>query len=114
MEPINKQFNQCPKCGSKQRFCETLANELREKGFARKDWEYGFDFRQGLVTEKSKEAAIPVGASVPSFQIITDICMDCGTIYAIDIKSAMVTKSIVPPKLYKPGQEPHMNDPRYS
>ena len=113
MEPINKQFTQCPNCGSELRFCETLANELKEKGFARKEWVYGFDFRQGVVTDKTKEAAIPIGASVPSFQIISDICLNCGTIYAVKLLSGTVTKSIAVPKIIVPGQE-QMNDPRFS
>ena len=116
MEPINKQFDQCPNCGSRERFCETLANELKEKGYAGEKWKYGFDFRQGVVIDPTREAAIPIGASVPSFQITTDICLDCGTIYAVDLKSSTVTKSIAPPKIIKPGDNlpPVGNDPRFS
>lgn len=114
MEPINKQFNQCPNCGSESRFCETLVNELKEQGFARMEWHYGYDFRKGVVLDPTKEAAIPVGASIPNFIIATDICMDCGTVYAINLQSGTTTKSIAPPKIVLPGQEQMGNDPRFS
>lgn len=115
MEPINKQFGQCPNCGSKDRFCETMANEMKKKGFARKEWLYGYDYREGVVIDKTKEANIPIGASAPRFRIITDICIECGTIYAVDLQSDEATKSIAPPKLFGPGDVPPIsNDPRYS
>lgn len=112
MEPINKQFTQCPNCGSESRFCETLANELKRAGFARKEWKYGFDFRQGVVVDQAKEKAIPIGSEVPGFQITTDICIDCGIVYAVDIKSYPVKKQLPPPKIQLPGQG--FNDPRFS
>lgn len=115
MEPINIQFNQCPNCSSEQRFCETLADELKRLGYAREKWKYGYDFRQGVVTDPHKETTIPIGGKVPSYQITTDICMNCGTIYAVSLVSGMVTKSIAQPKLFKPGEDmPLGNDPRFS
>ena len=115
MENIDKQFSQCPNCGSERRFLETLAKEVKDRGYARKHWKFGLDFRRGAVIDPTREAAIPIGAQIPSYQIATDVCMDCGTIYAVDIKSGEVTKSIAPPKILRPGQEPPIrNDPRYS
>ena len=110
-----KQFDQCPSCGSKRRFLESLAKELKDAGYARKEWKFGLDFRQGVVVDQTKEAIIPIGTQVPSYQITTDICLDCGTVYAVDIKSGKVTKSIAPTKLFKPGDGPPMaNEPRFS
>jgi len=111
---MDKQFNQCPNCGSEQRFCETLANELKEKGFAREEWTFSYETRQGAVVDKAKEADIPLGSDVPAFSITTDICLDCGTFYAIRLNSGTVTKQMPPPKLYKPGQGQFGNDPRFS
>ena len=112
---ISKQFTQCPNCGSEQRFCETLANELKKKGFAREEWTFSYETRQGAVLDKAKEADIPLGSEVPAFNITTDICLDCGTFYAIKLKSGSVTKQVTPPKIIMPGQEPQFgNDPRFS
>lgn len=111
---INKQFNQCPNCGSSNRLLESLAEELKDKGYARKHWKLGLDFRQGAVVDQSKEATIPIGGKVPSYQITTDVCVDCGTVYAVDIKTGEVTKSLAPPKIIKPGDMPLGNDPRFS
>ena len=111
---MNKQFAQCPNCGSEQRFCETLTNELKEKGYARENWRFSYDSKNGVVIDEAREAGIPIGASVPSYNIVTDICVDCGTVYAVALRSGSAPKSIAPPKLFKPGQEPHGNDPRYS
>ncbi|KKN53798.1 hypothetical protein LCGC14_0598910 [marine sediment metagenome] len=115
MEPINKQFYQCPNCGLNERFFEILSKELKDKGYAREEWRFSLDFRQGVVIDKTREAAIPMGAKIPSFQVTTDVCFGCGTIYAIELKSSEATKSIVP-KIIKPGDElpPMANDPRFS
>lgn len=116
MENINQQFSQCPNCGSERRFLESLANELKDRGYARKEWKFGLDFRQGIVVDPTKEEAIPIGTKVPGYQIVTDICMDCGTVYAVEIKSGEVTKSRAQPKIIRPGDNlpPMGNDPRYS
>lgn len=115
VENINQQFNQCPNCGSERRFLESLVNEVKDRGYARKEWTLGLDFKRGAVIDPTREAAIPIGAQVPGYQITTDICMDCGAVYAVRIMSGEVTKSIAPPKLFKPGDSPPMgNDPRFS
>ena len=62
MEPINLKFKCCPICGSTERFFETLANELKEKGLASKEFNFCFDARNGPVLDKTKEASIPVGS----------------------------------------------------
>lgn len=102
---MEKQFDRCPNCGSKKRFLESLTEELKKQGYAREDWKMGYDFRQGVVIDQTKEAMIPLGAKLPTYRIFTDICMDCGTIYTTSIESGTVTKQIVPPKLVKPGDQ---------
>ena len=106
MEPITRKFEQCPNCGSDQRFLEVLTNNLKDRGLARPNWSFYFDSRNGVVVDKAKEAAIPIGSKVPSFTIYTDICLDCGTIYAVYLGSGEVTKTIMPPKLSGPGDMP--------
>ena len=103
MEQINKKFTKCPACGSSNRFLEHLANELKEAGFAREDWKFCYESRQGVVLDKAREATIPVGSEVPNFAISTDVCEDCGCMYAVEIMSQPVKKSIMPNIQLPPG-----------
>jgi len=81
---FQKEFTQCPNCGSDQRFCEQLAQELKDRGLARPSWTFNFDVRNGVVMDSQyTQTKILTGADLPGFLIHTDICMDCGTIYAV-------------------------------
>lgn len=111
MEPINLKFKCCPICGCTERFLETLANELKEKGLAGKEFNFCYDVRSGPVIDKAKEASIPIGSEVPAYQIKTDICLSCGCLYAIELQSSMVKKSIAPPQLIRPDQQFGRNNP---
>jgi len=97
---FSKVFNSCPACGSTERFLESLANELKERGIARKEWNITFDHREGAVVDPAKEAAIPIGSEVPIYVIDTDICLNCGCVYAIRLGRGMARKTI-PPALPK-------------
>jgi len=78
---FHREFNSCPNCGSTQRFCEQLGEELKEAGMAREEWFFCYDTRQGVVMDKAKQSKLLIGSTLPGFIIHTDICMDCGTIY---------------------------------
>lgn len=77
------EFNQCPNCGSSRRFCEKLGEELKERRMARPDWTFNYDVKTGIVMDKVIQAKVLTGTSLPGFLIHADICMDCGTIYAV-------------------------------
>ena len=111
---FNRQFGKCPCCGSEDRFLEQLGNELKERGLARKEWAMHLDVRQGVVVDETKEAAIPIGSEIPAFGLITDICMECGCIYAIDITRTNVKKSIAPAPLMPPNRAQRRRDERDS
>ena len=76
------EFKQCPNCGSTIRFCEELGKELVDRGLARPEWQFNMDVRTGVVMDKTQQSKLLMCASLPGFHILTDICMDCGTIYA--------------------------------
>ena len=79
-----KEFTECPNCGSNQRFCEQLGQELKDRGLARPDWTFNYDVRSGVVMDtKYTQVRILAGATLPGFAIALDICMDCGTLYAV-------------------------------
>jgi len=93
---FHRTFTKCPCCGSEDRFLEQLGNELKDRGLARDEWNFHLDVKQGIVLDQTKEAAIPIGSEVPEYGLITDICIDCGCVYAIDLTRNDVKKSIAP------------------
>lgn len=110
----HKSFTKCPVCklreelaeilgrpdlklgNGQDRFLEQLGEELKARGLARPEWSFHLDVKQGTVVDPAREAAIPIGSEVPAYGIATDICMDCGCIYAIDIARKDVKKGIAP------------------
>ena len=109
---FHKEFPTCPNCGSDQRFCEQLGMEAKEKGQARKEWTFYYETRKGLVMDTVNQPNLLVGTTLPGFLIHMDICMDCGTFYAIFIaRIEGQTKAVSMPK---PGGGLAPNDPRYS
>ncbi len=101
---FHRTFTKCPCCGSEDRFFEQLGNTLKERGLAREDWNFHLDVKQGAVVDPTKEAAIPIGSEVPGYGIITDVCMACGCIYAIDLTRNDVKKSVAPAQQIPPNR----------
>ena len=91
-EDFSRQFTKCPCCGSERRFLEQLGEEIRARGLTREEWKFHMDVREGVVIDKVKEASILIGAEVPTFAFMTDICSECGCIYATDITRGNVRK----------------------
>ena len=117
-----REFKKCPACGSEERFFESLSKELKDKGFARPEWNMCLDMKQGAVVDPQKEVVIPIGSEVPGYLFKTDICLNCGTIYAVVLQSGPVKKSIAPVQFVpnraqrrQMGREiPHFNNPLLS
>ncbi len=101
---FHREFTKCPCCGSEDRFLEQLGNELKARGLAREEWNMHLDVKQGVVVDQTKEAAIPIGSEVPGYGIITDICIDCGCVYAIDLTRNDVKKQVAPQQQAPPNR----------
>jgi len=101
---FSKQFTKCPCCGSESRFLEEMAKELKERGLAREEWSFHYDIRQGAVVDRAKEASMPIGSEVPGFGITTEICVNCGCVYAIDITRIDKKKTVVPSPQMPPNR----------
>ena len=56
-----------------------------------------------LIKVPAKEA-IPIGSEVPGYGIMTDVCMDCGCVYATDLTRNDVKKSIAPAQAIPPNR----------
>jgi len=93
---FHREFKKCPCCGSEDRFLEQLADEVKERGLAREEWQFHFQIVEGVVVDQTKEVTIPIGSEMPGYGIMTDICMECGCIYAIDITRRDKKKSLPP------------------
>lgn len=109
---FTRQFTKCPCCGSENRFFEQLGNELKERGLAREEWNFHLDVKEGVVVDRSSEAAIPIGSEVPSYGMMTDVCMDCGCMYAIDLTRMSVKKPPPPPQMILPNRAQRRRDAR--
>lgn len=101
---FTRQFTKCPCCDSEDRFFEQLGKELKDRGLAREDWGMYLDVKQGVVVDQTKEAAIPIGSELPGYGFKTDICMDCGCVYAVDLTRMDVKKSIAPTQPIVPNR----------
>jgi len=69
-----------------------------------------------VVEDKEIIKTLPVGTEVPAAVITTDICSNCGCIYATSITEG---KAVKPPKLLIPNQQhnlkwdlPGMSNPK--
>ena len=82
---FRKKFDLCPVCGSDRQFLKELGDELKERGLARPEWNMRYDSRQGIVFDQDRQTIFPIGISLPGYYIMTDICMDCGTVYAVEM-----------------------------
>ncbi len=98
-----KEFKKCPVCGSNLRFGEQLTNEMKGKGWARKEFEFCLQIHQSAVVDQTQLAKIPIGSKIPGLAVHTDVCMECGTIYATKIMRREAIKSVMP------TQSPQLN-----
>lgn len=105
MEKTELKFEKCPACGSKERFFEGLCQQVKDSGFASEGFEFYLNSLNGVVLDQSREKSIPVGAEVPGFEVYTDICLGCGTIYAVKLLSGGAEKRVAPTKLALPGRD---------
>lgn len=119
---FHKEFKKCPVCKLREelakilgkpdlklgdgsdRFLEQLGKEMKDRGLAREEWNIHLQAKQGPVLDPTKEAAIPIGSEIPGYDFKTDICMDCGCIYAIELRRLDIKKSPAPPQLIPPNR----------
>jgi len=90
---FRKEFPKCPVCGGKPLFHET-ALALKARGLVDEKWEMALDSRQGAIMQPGKESSLPIGTEVPGYSFNTDICMECGNIWAVKLERVTVKKTI--------------------
>lgn len=98
MEPnFHIKFDQCPNCKSELRFLEELGKEMKDRGLARAEWNMRYDQRTGAVADDARSVLMPIGIKTPGYHTVTDICMDCGIVYAVELRRIEGTTSAAPP-----------------
>ena len=85
--------NKCPVCGSTDRLCAPLAQEMKDKGWMRPEFNYYPQIWQSAVYDQTLLGKIPIGSTVPAYHIYVGVCMGwpnrpCGCIYAVKIEKS--------------------------
>ncbi len=110
---FKKEFKNCPVCSLRRwiiklmnlpdkppeaniRFFEDLANELKARGIARPQWNYALDSKQGVVADPEKLAGVPIGSELPGWAFETDICSECGMVYATKLERLKAHRTFEP------------------
>lgn len=89
-----------PSRGSGGRFFETITNELKAEGRVPQDWNMYWDVRTDAVFPPKKLPLLPMGTVVPAFRGVSDICQECGTIWAVRLQRTIATTG---PSMQVPG-----------
>jgi len=100
----DKEFSKCPACGAESPYFQMIAEELKEAGRVPDGWNFYLDKKQGIVFPPDRLAVLPIGAEVPGFQFMTDICSECGCIYCVKLVSTVAKKSIQPVQVVPPNR----------
>lgn len=100
-EPKIIEFDSCPNCGSKERLAGKLAEEAKKKGQMRKDLNFYANIRMGVVKDPQMEHKLLIGSSVPAYGIFWDVCLQCGTMYAVKVEIGEAVKGLKPPPQQK-------------
>ena len=90
------EFDHCPVCGSTERFVESLANKVKEKGLMREEYNFYFQYIKVPVVDPMMQHLVPVGGSVQAMVIGTDICSNCGCVYAVKLMKGSAQKRMPP------------------
>lgn len=115
-EEIVAQFDKCPVCKLREelakilgkpelaigdgagRFVEELSNEVKSKGWMRPELNFYAQMLRGIVRDGSPEieAKIPIGSTIPTYNICFDVCADCGCLYAVKLVRGEAKKTLPP------------------
>lgn len=116
--PTKRTFDKCPACGSTNRFFERLTKEAKEDKQGKEDWRLFYQMIDRVVVDNRLAKSLPLGSKVQSYIVFTDICDDCGCVYAMEIRTSIAQKTFVPnlalPGQPRTGHPPFANNPSTS
>lgn len=91
---LSKEFNECPNCKGRNFLYKAVANKLIAEGTAEKDFKAFLQAMQSPIVDKRHKPII--GDNVPVVELMTDVCLDCGTVFARSIK---IQKATIKPNI---------------
>src|SRR3972149_361961 len=90
-----RKIDQCPGCGSGERFFESILGKLKGRGLLDvKVACFDFQLQEGLSLSPSKIATLVIGSEVPAFKRIWDTCSNCGMVYSVHLEVSMAQRRI--------------------
>ncbi len=98
-QPKQLRFNKCPACKSSNRVFEGQTILLREKGLATPDINFYYQGGRFLICNQRIQEKQVIGSKLPIIEVKTDICADCGLVYAVEVIIGEATKGIAPQKM---------------
>ena len=78
-------FDKCPNCGSERRLMKELVEEMQAIGKTPKVTRPCLQLLSSVAANPAALAKTLVGAKIATGSAILDACMDCGTIYAVEL-----------------------------
>ena len=101
-------YSKCPACGSKKRHFEEQCEKAIKMDVAPVDFIMAYEHDVRPIAEAQTFKGKPLGTEFPTIMVATDICKDCGCVYAVivitgkDTKQTQTSTSKLD-KLWKPG-----------
>jgi len=92
-----QKIDKCPVCGSTERYAESMANEVKDRGLMDLQFEFYYESVMKVIEQPDKAARIPIGSMQPIMFIHEDICLGwpnkpCGNRYAVKLERGEVMK----------------------
>ena len=94
---VEKDFNQCPNCGSLNTIYEGEAKRMVSEGQAPEDFHYSMAKYQAPVANQQMIDQLPLMVRLPIITTILDVCADCGTVYVTKVIWDEIIKKPAPP-----------------
>jgi len=96
---IIARFDTCPNCGSTRRLAGSVAEEENERlGKTDDPIVYGLYQMSGAIIVQSRQKHLIHGMKAPIVIAVTDVCLDCGTLYAVQLQRGEATAGLPPQK----------------
>ena len=91
-----REFTKCPACGGENKMFEQMGKEIIERGLSKEDMKFYYDMKSNALANQDILNKLPIGSEIPAFAIATDICLDCGCIYAVRLERTNAKKGLAP------------------
>jgi len=97
-QPTIFTFDKCPNCGSFAKVTDAPAQEARAKGRLSPGFIPCIQVLRTVVVDNTLVGKIPIGSAVPAIASYMDICLNCGTYYAIRVEIGEARLGAMMPK----------------